>query len=444
MKRRIVTGVVWSIFFAVVITAVAGYLYYRKVYYGTWNYSYEESTEFVNNPYQGVYVQVNLGDPEDISEKLEFYSDHTVVLLAFNLKDYIDESVIPEEKIEDLRSALEIIQERKLSAIFRGVYDLHGDYEDPAFEVMLGHIHQIGVVLNEYKDCIAGVQAGMIGAYGEWHSSDYMEDPSYYTQVISAWIEVLDSEIPIGIRRQKFIRDAQEYGVDITRLGIYNDGLFSSDSDLGTYMSEGYDRAAELKWSQDTLKVAFNGGEMPFVSEFSEINNVVAEAKQLSLSYLNRYYNTEVWDLWESQQYEGVQGDLYLKQYLGVRPWVKEVVVSKNFQKRKVIKVEIELQNSGFALIDSAWQPYLLLECDGVVEKVPVSLEMSSQKRGVIYGEIENPYWRDDLERVRIGLVVIRGEDTVEGYWLRLANEVELSEDGVYWFVDYKNVEQDE
>lgn len=73
---------------------------------------------------------------------------------------------------------------------------LSGEYEDPEFEIMLKHIRQTGKVLNAYKSCIAGVQAGMIGAFGEWTQSRYMDTKIYRMEVIRAWESVLDAKIP--------------------------------------------------------------------------------------------------------------------------------------------------------------------------------------------------------------------------------------------------------
>lgn len=83
--------------------------------------------------------------------------------------------MIPEDKVQDLENALSIARELGLSVIFRAAYDFQGEYEDPDFDIMLKHIRQTGKVLNAYKDCIAGVQAGMIGAFGEWTQSRYMD-----------------------------------------------------------------------------------------------------------------------------------------------------------------------------------------------------------------------------------------------------------------------------
>lgn len=124
----------------------------------------------------------------------------------------------------------------------------------------------------------------------------------------------------MGVRRQEFLRQIREKGIEDNRIGIYNDGLFASESDLGTYRGGKGVREKELNWTNNNIKNPFNGGEMPTVSEFSSIDNVVSEAEKLHLSYLNRYYSKEVWEQWMAEEYIGMMGEEYLKKYLGVRP----------------------------------------------------------------------------------------------------------------------------
>ena len=294
-------------------------------------FTYRESGSRVANPFQGVYFQCSTGDPDRLYDVAEEHPDYDVVLLTFLLDDEREMEVIPNDKMRDLEHTLQIAQELGLSVIFRAAYDFIGEYEDPEFEIMLKHIRQTGQVLNAYKSCIAGVQAGMIGAFGEWTQSRYMDTKIYRMEVIRAWESVLDARIPVSVRRQKFIREAESWGCDTGRLGVYNDGLFSSESDLGTYR-EDYTREEDLKWSAANIKVPFNGGEMPFISEFTDIHNVAEEARQLNLSYLHAEYNHEVWQYWAEQEYDNMPGDEYIKMHYGE----KAVTAGAEGQKQRI------------------------------------------------------------------------------------------------------------
>ena len=262
----------------------------------------------------------------------------------------------------------------------------------------------------------------MIGPFGEWNKSKYMEDKSYRLEVVERWLETLDEDIPLSLRRQKFIREAQNAGLDISRLGIYNDGLFSSESDLGTYVEE-YDREEELEWSETNLKVPFNGGEMPYISEFTHIENVVQEASRLSLSYLNRNYHEDVWELWESESIEETRGDDYIRKYLGVRPWVYSLSITEEHYKQKEIEINIVIKNTGFAMLSPSYEAYVIYTYNGKEIKQKVPIDMDYKRAGSIKAVFENPYYEEPVENVTVQLQIARAGCSNTDYYVQMANE---------------------
>ena len=385
-------------------------------------YSYEETQDYVTNPYQGAYFQFYTSDPYALGKAAEDNPDCKMVLVAFNLDDEFDVEIIPEEKMNDLRQTLTEAERLGLSVIVRAAYGFDGAVIDPEFSILLGHIEQIAGVINENKTCVAGVQAGMIGPFGEWNKSKYMEEKSYRLAVVEKWIQTLDDKIPVSLRRQKFIREAEEVGLDITRLGIYNDGLFSSESDLGTY-AEDYDRAEEMEWSKQHLSVPFNGGEMPYVSEYTHVENVIKEADNLNLSYLNRNYHEDVWELWESENVGGISGEEYIKKYLGSRLWVERLVLTENFYKNEEVEININIQNTGFAMMDPSFEATVIYTYNGREIKQTVTPEMYSKKGGNIEVVLQNPYYTEEVERATVELQVARSGCSNPDYCIRMANQ---------------------
>ncbi|EGB91733.1 DUF4832 domain-containing protein [Clostridium sp. D5] len=397
-------------------------------------FTYEESSQMTANPFQGTYFQCSTGDLGRLYDVVEEHPDYRVVLLTFLLDDERELDVIPEEKMQDLRNALKAAEDLGLSVIFRAAYDFTGEYEDPDFEIMLKHIRQTGAVLNTYKSCIMGVQAGMIGAFGEWTQSRYMDTKRYRMEVIREWEDVLDERIPLSVRRQKFIREAAKWGCNTGRLGVYNDGLFSSESDLGTYR-EDYNREEDLEWSAENIKVPFNGGEMPFVSEFTAIENVVEEARQLNLSYLNQEYSSEVWEYWASQEYEDVPGDEYIKMHLGCRPWAETFSIDRHFAEKKKMRLKLKIRNSGFAMIDPDYHWYFILECGGKTRRIKAEVVMDSKEEGTVSAEFKNPFSKREQKEygMSAGIQISKEEpgDIVDAYCLQLANDKTTYNNGV-------------
>lgn len=144
-----------------IVLLVAAVIWAVSEYRGRLAFTYRESGSRVANPFQGVYFQCSAGDTDRLYDMAEEHPDYDVVLLTYLLDDEREMDVIPEDKVQDLENALSIARELGLSVIFRAAYDFQGEYEDPDFDIMLKHIRQTGKVLNAYKDCIAGVQAGI-------------------------------------------------------------------------------------------------------------------------------------------------------------------------------------------------------------------------------------------------------------------------------------------
>lgn len=417
----------------IVLLAVA-VIWAVSEYRGRLAFTYRESGSRVANPFQGVYFQCSTGDTDRLYDMAEEHPDYDVVLLTYLLDDEREMDVIPEDKVQDLENALSIARELGLSVIFRAAYDFQGEYEDPDFDIMLKHIRQTGKVLNAYKDCIAGVQAGMIGAFGEWTQSWYMDTKRYRMEVIRAWESVLDERIPVSVRRQKFIREAEAWGCDTDRLWVYNDGLFSSESDLGTYR-EDYTREEDLRWSAANIKVPFNGGEMPFISEFTDIRNVAEEAQQLNLSYLHAEYNHEVWQYWAGQEYDNMPGDEYIKMYLGCRPWAESFSIDRHFTVKKQLRLELGIRNSGFSMINPNYRWYFILRCGEAEKRIRADSDMESKEKGTVSAELANPFPQEELEKngMTVGIQISKEEsrDIVEAYCVRLANDKMGYENGI-------------
>jgi len=407
-------------------------------------YVYTETQEYIQNPYQGPYFQFYTTEPEKLAQHAKERPDCTMVLVAFNLEDEYSMEQIPTEKMEDLRNTLKEAETLGLSVIVRAAYDFSGEKIDPEFSVMLSHIEQMATVINEHKTCVAGVQAGMIGPFGEWNNSVYMEDKTYRLQVIEKWLQELDEDVSLSVRRQKFIREAKEAGIDTKRIGVYNDGLFSSDSDLGTY-AEDYDRAEDLQWSQDNLQVPFNGGEMPYVSDYTNIENVVKEADSLNLSYLNREYHWDVWDLWESQSYDALSADAYIKKYLGSRIHVENLHITENYYEEEEIEVILEIKNTGFAMVNPNYKASIIYTHNGKEIRQSAELNMVSKREGTISAIITNPYFEEEIEEATLEVQIFRQaeSDIKEEYCIRLANEEVSYKQGKNLMLTY-NSEADE
>lgn len=317
---------------------------------------FSENNKSVLNPMQGFYVQVNTDDAENI-KRLKKNDAVSLCLLAYNLNGF-QETDISKEKMEELRTALEIARISDMGVIFRAAYGFSEGYdtkEPQKFDRVTAHIEQMAPVLNEYKDVILAVQAGMLGPWGEWHSSRFYTDDEtekkVFCTVAKNWHDTLDNSLQLQLRTPAHIREAVNKGVPISRLGFHNDALVSSGDDMGTYSSLG--REEDISWVKEKLYGSFTGGETADVSRFSNPELAIPEFYDLGLTYLNLKYNPDVIQKFKDKQYSGESAFEYIKKHLGMRLYLSEAVITEKTSAigGSTVKLKLTFTNTGFATI---------------------------------------------------------------------------------------------
>lgn len=438
-KAAVILGILFLLTGAV-------FLYFRLQREPMQQLEYSDGGEILENPGQGWYLQCPVGDRERIPSIAQENPNLRLLLLTLDLKDYWELDELPQERLLKLEESLKLAQESGLSIVFRAAYDFSGNCPEVPLERILGHIRQIAPILNRYSGIVTEVQAGFLGAWGEWHGVAYTEKTPQARQarlqVIRTLADSLDPAIPVALRRPRYLREAIEDGIPAARLGFHNDGLFGSDSDLGTYDDGDYSRSEELEWLEKTLASSFGGGEMPYVTEFAEGGNAIMELEQMNAGYLNGYADQSVIELWKSTQYEGTTVYDYITGHLGYRLGLDWVRVSRKPKNGK-FSLEARVANSGFAPFSRPYQAYLMVETDKKVQQIPVELAMEDEDTGRLLAEDIPIEGIDEAQQVRVGLklTVLPQDPGREEYCVELANSETVYEDGCNWMFTYRRNE---
>lgn len=326
---------------------------------------FAESDKSIANPDRGFYIQVQSSRPDKIPD---IAKEVRIILLAFDIEGCTGED-LPADKLEELEIALHTAKQEHVAVIFRAAYGFCADVKEPEeIEYMGRHIEQMAEVLNDYQEEILVVQAGMLGAYGEWHSSRYLDGTEEEKResrlyILRSWEAHLKEEIKVAVRRPRFIREAMAENILKGRLGIHNDALLSTESDMGTYDEPGMERADELAWSKEYLKGQVNGGEMPTPGAFNEPENANQEFAQLHISYLNLKYNEEILSRWSQMRLEGMEAKGYLENHLGYRVFVPEIDARRFYFSGELLRdglqMRIHLCNTGYASVPERYRVFL-------------------------------------------------------------------------------------
>ena len=420
------------------------------IYFIYWKQDYiklifKEGNQSIVNSNRGFYAQIDSKDYPLVEGYYNGDEKFRIVLMGINLIKDINHDKISEEKMIEIRKALDECRRVGMAVVVRAAYHFWGDdYNQPDnFETILSHVGQLADVINPYKDIVLGIQAGFIGPYGEWHNSPYMEEDEesvpFRIKLLQELFLKFDEEIVINVRRPMFIREALEYGLAIERFGIHNDALLSTDNDMGTYVEEGYDRKTELAWMEENILTQINGGEMTNISEYTKIENAVLEFHKMNLTYLNRYYNTEVLEDFKKQSYGGKDGYTYIKEHLGYRLSLSTVILPDTMVPGQRINMEIEIRNTGFAKPSKNYTPFLAVKLKDQIKYYPLEGDFVTKEAFRLVGEI-NPYslFSNELSEY-IELCIRLGEDQ----YIELANEHMTQEEGIYWFTSYRYINKE-
>lgn len=349
--------------------------------------SFTATTNELSNPYQGFYTLTGhsfypgMGKPDLYIDKLTT----PLLLVEFNISKFGDGD-IGQSELDIMNWVLDQYDASGKSVIMRFLYDWNGkalQYEPSSIDVVKKHMAQVAPVLNSHKDMILLHQGIFIGNCAEMNNSKFGTDEEC-TQLYLTLESVLDKEIPIGVRTPRYHRMFTAAGADVSRIAFYNDGMFGSDNDLGTYSVEGYDRQTELDFQDYYARYVPSGGEATLLDSASDVVNCIPEMYLMHISHLNKDHYTPTLNKWKSSAYFGDEGDIwngsnaytYIAQHMGYRYEIQDFQVSagtkyqerflpvqfcKEDMKEDYLTLSVGVYDSGFASAMKPLIPYITL-----------------------------------------------------------------------------------
>lgn len=135
---------------------------------------------------------------------------------------------ITENGLLAVEACLDALHSRGLKALLRFAYStglsVKDQEKDATQDIILRHLQQLKPVLKKKRDFIHVYQAGLIGAWGEWHSEAYPLDKA---AVLRDIMEVLVPEnmyvqVRLPIYKNLYTNNSDNY----KRIGIHNDSVF--------------------------------------------------------------------------------------------------------------------------------------------------------------------------------------------------------------------------
>lgn len=332
------------------------------------NYDYEADAANIANPERGFYkhTETQSGTYSFLNESaLRAYRSQgfTLILRVFYLSDFVS-TPITEQYLASMQQDFNTARAAGIKIIVRFAYTKRSNapYGDAAPEWVLKHIAKLAPVLKQNGDVIAVVQAGFIGAWGEWYYTDHFSaslgDPNATDwenrrALVNALLDATPVNRAVQLRTPaiKFsiletteaLQEAEAFtGTKKSRLGHHNDCFLASPDDVGTYTSK---IEAEKTFLEQETKYLPMGGETCGESiPLSECPNALAQMERFHWSYLNRDYHQGVIGSWQT-------GDCLEEvfQKLGYRYRLTKSSLQQNSKPGGIVQFTIHLLNDGWA-----------------------------------------------------------------------------------------------
>lgn len=341
--------------------------------------AFDDSDEDFANPERGLFSIGNLVSGYDFS--LGRRDGSTVSYVVVRL-DAFRSGALSSSFLAGLDDGFGRARAAGVKVLLRFVYNFDADGTDAPLPVVLGHLDQLAPLLHDNADVIVALQAGLIGAWGEWHTSTSgLDEPEARRAIVEAALDALPPSRTVLLRSP--MDKAESWSVPMTaedafsgsddgRIGHHNDCFLASDSDKGTY-------ADPVETWKDY--VARDGRYVPVVAETCRLNpprsecaSAVAEMARLHTSLLARAGSGEVWDSWHA---DGCVEEISRR--LGYRFRLVRARLVETVAPGGVLPVELHLHNDGFATPFNPRPVHAVLEGEGGL-RLTAALEVDPRR----------------------------------------------------------------
>ena len=363
----------------------------------------EDMTEFIN-PERGFYrpfgTETSNFTPLVLEELLDlrnpnpaaggFSVGSTLTYRSYQF-DTFRSQLLSEEILAAIQTDMNTIREAGTKTILRFTYT--SDCCDPPFndvpkQLIFEHLSQLEPILHKNEDVIALVQMGLIGPWGEQFYSDHFGDLEHGPVTAQHWldrnaiIEKLLQVVPesrmVQVRapyyklrfldgaearpeRAKALTREEAFGKSaIARIAHHNDCILANADDYWTYNSfhtwPATSDTLNLKAyiANETKYLVFGGETCPGGPQgedvFSPYNDCVSEGGNAE-NYLKRFHTSFLNTSWSG----AVNGDWTnkciddIKSKLGYRFVLRKGVFPQEIQPDKSFKMQLEIENTGYA-----------------------------------------------------------------------------------------------
>ena len=325
--------------------------------------TYEVDKSIFPNPERGLYTHKGYesdAKPITASDLKKLREDNiTLVFMSYHLNDFINKP-ISNQVLKLIQDNFDALRANGLKTVLRFAYSKSSSASvyDADQAIALNHIAQLKPLFEKNMDVIAVMEAGFIGAWGEWYYSTYYgnrgnADYDKRRKILNALLEAMPKERMISLRtpliKTKMLNisydepltDKDAYNKTYkARLSHHNDCFLADASDMGTYNSE----SARVYTAADSRYTCVGGETCTEPTTYSECTAAIEAMTTNHWSYINIDYHKGILNEWQQKGcFEEIQ------KRLGYRFVLTQVIHPETMKPGGDYELTLTIKNEGFA-----------------------------------------------------------------------------------------------
>lgn len=325
--------------------------------------SFQESNFPLDNPARGWYhiYPFSIASSQDPETEVFLQPGERLALVRISLAAFRSKE-LNASALARTESILNLFHKKGKMMILRFAYDAEGkgpELEPDSASLIKRHMEQLGGLLQKFSEDILVIQGIFVGLWGEMHGSRFLSGNTM-SQLLTTLFQASGEKCTVAVRTPAQWRTAAARLSPslVTKLALFNDGLFGSSTDLGTYgqlsrqesgEESPWNREEELAWQEHTLPSVPNGGEaLACPQRLTNTAEAVVTFEKMHFTYLNSSYHPDILAHWKQETlscsncWAGCSGYEYIGSRLGYRLMVLRAELKKN-------RLLVQVENLGFA-----------------------------------------------------------------------------------------------
>lgn len=353
-----------------------------------WSFQKETLKEYdkdLRNPGRGWYRIFSFDAEDPFPEedwKWSLSKREQLAMLLVDIGQY-SHRTITQSALDNIDAAFNFFKENEKELIIRFTYDREGEAQlnEPSdLKRIYEHMEQLAPLVNAHKDNIYCLQGLFVGNWGEMHGSEYANSRCF-KKLWKHWDNLVSKDVFMSVRTPEQWRLLSGNNPNVkTRLGLFNDGMLGSETDLGTYKKDDINK--ELDFQHKLCFNVPNGGEVIGGSKLSDADSAVKRFRHIHVSYLNSVYDDRALSRWRIGKYNGMNAYDYIGMHLGYRFVITKVM----YEYRKGVSFTFDIKNTGFSRIYEPCQLVLVfIDSRKKRAELPIATDMTSWFPGKKY-----------------------------------------------------------